>query len=97
VKALKLLPKVGDTVQRPQPISIATDGAVYDPELAHCCSCEPEKEAAIAIRLQKEKADALKACLEAQALELELERRRLLLAKGELAPFEPQAALMPQP
>jgi hypothetical protein len=95
--ALKLLPKIGDTVQRPQPISIPTDGAVYDPELAHCCSCEPEKEAAIAIRLQKEKADALKACLEAQALELEIQRRRLLLAKGELAPFEPQAASMPQP
>lgn len=94
--ALKLLPKVGDTVQKPQPISIPTDGAVYDPELAHCCSCEPEREATIAIRLEREKAEALKACLEAQALELELQRRRLLLQKGELAPFEPQAATAPQ-
>lgn len=86
--ALKLLPKVGDTVQKPQPISVPTDGAVYDPELAHCCSCEPEKEAAMAIRLEREKAAALKACLETQVLEIELQRRRLLLQKGDLAPFE---------
>lgn len=29
----------------------------------------------------------MQACLEVQALELELERRRLLLEKGDLAPF----------
>src|SRR6185503_185005 len=39
--ALKLLPKVGQVVERPKPISLPTDGSVYDPELAHCCSCEP--------------------------------------------------------
>jgi thermitase len=89
--AMKLLPKIGETVQNPQPVSVPTDGAVYDPELAHCCSCEPEREAAYAIRLEKEKAEALKACLEAQVLQLELERRRLLLQKGELGPFEPPA------
>jgi thermitase len=92
--ALKLLPKIGDTLQKPQPISVPTDGAVYDPELAHCCSCEPEKEAAITIRLEREKAAALKACLEAQMLEVELQRRRLLLQKGDLAPFEPGDVLV---
>lgn len=95
--ALKFLPKVGDVTQKPQPISMPTDGVVYDPELAHCCSCEPEREAAIAIRLEKEKAQALKACLEAQALELELQRRRLLLQRGDLTPFEPPPAPTPQP
>jgi thermitase len=92
---LKLLPAVGTVVQNPQPISVPTDGAVYDPELAHCCSCEPEKEAALTIKLEKEKAQALKACLEAKALELELERRRLLLQKGDLSPFEPEDTVAP--
>lgn len=90
--ALASLPKVGEIVERSTPISLPTDGTVYDPELAHCCSCEPEREAAIAIRLERHKADALKACLEAQMLEVELERRRLLLKKGELEPFEAPAS-----
>ncbi|MGK2962598.1 MAG: S8 family serine peptidase [Gemmatimonadaceae bacterium] len=84
---LRLLPRIGDVVERPRPISLPTDGTVYDPELAHCCSCEPERAAAIAIQLEKQKAEAIKACVEAQLLELELERRRLLLRKGEFAPF----------
>lgn len=94
---LKLLPKVGEVVDNPKPISLPTDGTVYDPELAHCCSCEPERAAAISIRLEKQKAEALKACLEAQALEVELERRRLLLQKGELSPFEAPAPVQSLP
>ena len=84
---LGLLPKVGDVVEKPKPISLPTDGTVYDPELAHCCSCEPEREAAILIGLEKQKAESLKACLEAQMLELELQRRKMLLQKGQLTPF----------
>jgi thermitase len=79
--ALKLLPQVGALVQRPKPISLPTDGVVYDPELAHCCSCEPQREAAMEIELRKKEA-------EVKLLEAELERRRLLLQKGELGPFE---------
>jgi thermitase len=93
--ALKSLPKVGEQAERPTTISLPTDGTVYDPELAHCCSCEPEREAAIAIRLEREKAAALRECLEAQMLEVELERRRLLLKKGELEPFEAHVAEKP--
>jgi Subtilase family len=92
---LNLLPKVGQVVERPRPISLPTDGTVYDPELAHCCSCEPERAAAIAIRLEKQKAQALKECLEAQQLQLEVERRKLLLQTGELAPFDVTPALLP--
>jgi thermitase len=84
---LALLPRVGDVVEQPRPFSLPTDGTVYDPELAHCCSCEPERAAAIQIRLDKEKAEALKVCFEAQQLEAEVQRRRLLLAKGDLSPF----------
>jgi hypothetical protein len=94
---LGLLPKIGDVIEQPKPISIPTDGTVYDPELAHCCSCEPERAAAIAIQLEKQKAEALKLCLEAQGLELELQRRRMLLQKGELAPFDAVAAPIPAP
>jgi thermitase len=90
---LALLPKVGDVVDRPRPFSLPTDGTVYDPELAHCCSCEPERSAAIAIRLEKEKAEAMKVCLEVQQLEAEVQRRRLLLQKGELGPFTEAPAI----
>lgn len=97
VNALKLLPKVGEVADRPRPISLPTDGTVYDPELAHCCSCEPERAAAIEIRLSREKAEALKACFEAQALEIELQRRRALLQRGELAPFDAAASVQTLP
>jgi thermitase len=86
------LPRFGTVVEQPRPISLPTDGTVYDPELAHCCSCEPERAAAIDIRLRKENAEALRACLEAKLLEMELERRRLLLQSGNLAVFAPPAA-----
>ena len=66
-----------------------TDGTVYNPELANCCSCEPERVAAIEIQLEKQKAEAWKLCLDAEMVQLEVERRRLLLKKGELAPFAP--------
>ncbi|MBI2510440.1 MAG: S8 family serine peptidase [Opitutae bacterium] len=88
-KIARLLPRVGQVTEQPRPLSLPTDGVVYDPELAHCCSCEPERAAAIGIRLEKEKAEALKACLEAQLLQVELARRQKLLQRGELAPFAP--------
>lgn len=91
-KVLELLPKIGAVIVRPKPISLPTDGVVYDPELAHCCSCEPERAAAIQIRLEKEKAEAKKLCLEAKELELEIRRREMLLAKGELGVFNPVSA-----
>jgi Subtilase family len=92
IKAMTpLLPKVGDITEQPKPISLPTDGTVYNPELANCCSCEPERAAAIDIQLEKQKAEALKLCLDAELLQLEVERRRLLLKKGELAPFDPVA------
>lgn len=87
-----LLPKVGDVVEHSKPISLPTDGTVYNPELANCCSCEPERAAAIEIQLEKQKAEALKLCLDAELLQLEVERRRLLLKKGELGLFDPAAA-----
>lgn len=95
--ALKMLPKVGDTVAASRPISVPTDGMVYDPELAHCCSCEPQREAAMEIQLEKQKAEALKACLEAQLLELELKRRSKLLEQGQLMPFDGAQAPAPAP
>jgi thermitase len=88
-KSLKLLPRVGDTVEKAKSISLPTDGTVYDPELAHCCSCEPERVEAISLQLEKQKAEATRAFVETQLLEMELQRRRMLLQSGNLAPFEP--------
>jgi len=78
-EAFQLLPKPGDSAERPRPVSIPTDGTVYDPELAKCCSCEPER--------------AHRAALEDELVELEVERRRALIAKGELGPFVPAPAM----
>lgn len=94
---LKLLPKPGDVAEAPMPISLPTDGTVYDPELAHCCSCEPQREAAMDIQLEKQKAEAMKARLEAQLLDLEVQRRSLLLAQGQLGSFDPAATPAPAP
>lgn len=77
-KALELLPRTGEIVDRPRPISIPTDGTVYDPELANCCSCEPER--------------AHREDLENQLIELEIQRRQALIAAGKLDPFEPAPA-----
>ena len=93
---LARLPKVGDVTEKPRPFTLPTDGTVYDPELAHCCSCEPERAAAIAIRLEREKAEAMKICMEAQQLETEVQRRRLLLQKGELGSFAAATAPAPE-
>jgi thermitase len=87
-RALKLLPRIGTVLEQPKPLSLPTDGTVYDPELAHCSSCEPQRAAAIDIRLKLQNAEALRACLETQLLELEVQRRRLLLQKGELTSFD---------
>src|SRR5262249_3616435 len=44
--ALNGLPKVGDKVEGPEPITVPTDGVVYDPELSHCCVQDPVLEQA---------------------------------------------------
>jgi thermitase len=87
---IPLLPKQGESAERPKPVSIPTDGTVYDPELANCCSCEPERAEALEIVAKKSR-------LEAQLVELEIERRRKLLDKGDLSPFEPPVVPAPTP
>jgi thermitase len=88
-RGAKLLPQPGQIVQDPMQITLATDGLLYEPELAHCSSCEPSREAEVMIRLEKEKADADKACFEAQLVGEEVSRRQALLDSGNLAPFDP--------
>jgi hypothetical protein len=81
------LPPVGDRVENPRQVTLPTDGVVYEAELAHCSSCEPERVVAERIALEKAKAEALKACCEAELCKLEARRRRLLLDKGDLSEF----------
>lgn len=93
---VRLLPRVGTVTRLPQPVTVPTDGAVYDPELAHCGSCEPQREAAVMLRLEQQKAEAMLACLKVREMELELQRRKMLLDKGELGAFagaQPPAGL----
>ena len=85
---LTLLPMVGDVTDKPMPFTLATDGAVYDAELAHCCSCEPEREALLLIAVEKARNESRKLCIEAELLEMEVQRRKALIAKGDLSSFD---------
>ena len=85
---LKTVPTVGEVVQQPTVLTVPTDGVVYDPELAHCCSLDPELEQAGLIKLERAQAEAQKIGLEVQLMALEVQRRQALLAAGTLAVFE---------
>jgi len=82
------LPKIGSEVKGASCISIPTDGSVYEAELAHCSSCDPEREAQLLIALEKSKNESRKLCMEAELLEMEVQRRKALIAKGDLSSFD---------
>ena len=75
---------VGQVSQRTTEIAIPTDGLLFEAELAHCSSCEPEMERRIELELKKLE-------LELALLEQEIERRKKRIANGELSEFEPSA------
>jgi hypothetical protein len=77
------LPKVGDELKDRRQITLPTDGTLYEAELAHCSSCEPQREARHEIEIEALRLQARKACLEVELLALELERRRGLQDAGE--------------
>lgn len=79
---LKGGPKTGHEARDARMITLATDGTLYEAELAHCSSCEPEREAEVHIAIERARIDARKACLEAELLALEVERRKQLAADG---------------
>jgi len=78
---------VGQVSQRSTEIAIPTDGLLFEAELAHCTSCEPEMEKRIDLELKKLE-------LEVELLARENERRKQLITNGELAEFE---SCCPQP
>ena len=73
---------LGQVAQRSTEIAIPTDGLLYEAELAHCTSCEPELEKRIELELKKLE-------LEVELMERENERRKSRLAAGELSEFVP--------
>ena len=85
---VKQLPRVGDVVHDKRPITIPTDGTLYEAELAHCSSCEPVRTAEELVKLEYERARSRKACLEADLLEIELQRRRSLAQTTEAVALE---------
>jgi hypothetical protein len=78
---------VGQISRRKTEIAIPTDGLLYEAELAHCSSCEPEMERRLELELKK-------LALEVELLERENERRKSRIAAGELSEFVP---CCPQP
>lgn len=84
----KHLPKIGDTSQDPRQLTLPTDGTVYEAELAHCSSCEPVREAEEVVRLEQLRLEARRACLEAELLSLELERRKALVGSTNAVPLD---------
>jgi len=92
------LPTVGEVINKGTTITLPTDGTVYEPELAHCSSCEPMKIVESQIKLEKAKGESRKLCLEAELMQLEVQRRKALLESGDLSPFEqPQNPEPPPP
>lgn len=73
---------VGQVSRRTTEIAIPTDGLLFEAELAHCSSCEPEMERRIELELKKLE-------LEVELLARENERRKERIAAGDLAEFEP--------
>lgn len=83
----KILPKKGEVTIDSRPITLPTDGTLYETELAHCPSCEPTLEAAEKMRLEQLRLTTRRACLEVELLALEVERRRALAGQSiEKAP-----------
>lgn len=97
---LKDAPRVGDMIRDKRPVTIPTDGTLYEAELAHCSSCEPVRGAEELIKLERDRVRTRKACLEAELLALELERRRRLAEASEPVALEiepwPLVSEMPQ-
>lgn len=63
-------------------IALPTDGLLYEAELAHCSSCDCEREAKMRLDMERMQLENLN-------LRLEAERRQKLLDTGDLHPFEP--------
>ena len=93
LELLKTQPKPGEIIKDLPCISIATDGTMVEAELAHCGSCDPEREAALMIALEKSKNESRKICLEAELIEMEIKRRKALIAKGDLSGFDTAAGV----
>ena len=73
---------LGQVSRRTAEIAIPTDGLLYEAELAHCSSCEPEMEKRFELELKKLE-------LENELLARENERRLARITAGDLTEFEP--------
>jgi hypothetical protein len=87
-RLVEQLPRREDEVVSQRIITLPTDGTLYEAELAHCSSCEPSREEAMRIELEVARLGARRACLEAELLELEIERRRGLAAGPDAVALE---------
>ncbi|HSW06006.1 S8 family serine peptidase [Aquabacterium sp.] len=80
--------KQGQMARDARVITVPTDGTLYEPELAHCASCEPTLMAEQDVRLEQLRLQARRACLETELLEIEVARRRALVSSPQAATLE---------
>jgi hypothetical protein len=73
---------LGQVSRRSAEIAIPTDGLLFEAELAHCSSCEPEMEKRLELELKKLE-------IEIELLARENERRKERIKAGDLSEFEP--------
>jgi subtilisin family serine protease len=81
------VPRAGEERRDRRSITLPTDGTLYEAELAHCSSCEPEREAEVLIGIELQRLESRRRCLEVELLALELERRRALASSGAAEPL----------
>ena len=77
-KLIALLPKPGQVVQDPTPVTVPTDGVVYEAELAHCSSCEPEKIAEAQIKLRHGKSWRKKGMSGSRSFRIRSEKKKVI-------------------
>jgi thermitase len=65
----RVLPRRGSERRDPRPVTLPTDGTLYEAELAHCSSCEPDREAMMRIDVERARLRARRECLETEALD----------------------------
>jgi thermitase len=62
----KAMPELGEERKDERPVTLPTDGTLYEAELAHCSSCDPMHEAKLRIELEHARLRNRRDCLEAE-------------------------------
>lgn len=73
--------------------TLPTDGTMLETELAYCSSCDDERMYELELQNARTKAETKKLMMEAELMQLEIERRKKLLDAGDLNLFDQPVTL----